>query len=88
MTQDLRLTLTAEGLDSRLSDINYSSTAKYEEEVGEDGETIYKWNATSTYPPRNTQTSVNIGKSKTTTRSVDLGEYVIKKTACYYGLWR
>lgn len=79
MTQDLRLTLTTEGLDSRLSDINYSDTAQYEEEtVG--GQTIYKWNENSKYPPSDTQYRTSIGSSGTTTKSVDLGEYAFKQS--------
>lgn len=79
MVQDLRLTLTTEGLDSRLSDINYSDTAQYEEEtIG--GQTIYKWNENSKYPPSNVQYRTNIGSSGTTTKSVDLGEYAFKRS--------
>ncbi len=51
MTQNLALDITPEGLTSELSDINASTTANYEEEVNDQGETIYKWNENSKNPP-------------------------------------
>lgn len=89
MTQDLRLDLSADTeLTSELSDINYSSTANYEEEE-KNGQVIYKWNTNSKYPPVDTYTWLaNTGSSYTTTRSWNLGEYVMvnaaQVTGCSY----
>lgn len=81
MTQNLGLDLTTEGLDSELSDINYSDTAKYRTTINDEGETIYHWDTSSAYPPRETfrQAAVkNTGKSISTTYSYNFGDYVHK----------
>lgn len=76
MTQNLALDLTTEGLTSELTDLQTSSTAKYEEAVNEAGETILKWNANSKYPPKATKMDVAF-----TSSSSDANDVACKSSA-------
>lgn len=86
MTQDLRLTLTTEGLTSELSDLNLNPdgkpTANHNVSTGANGETIIAWDATAkSSKPSNTipeGSAINTGTSTYTTYSWDLGKYVVK----------
>lgn len=85
MTQDLKLRITTAGLTSELTDLN-PGRGGYEEEVNEDGEMILKWNAKSTYPPKNTFTAMrSMGTSYTTTYSMDFGDYALATTSATAG---